>query len=605
MDKVNSQESIIALLQGELTDRTAVNRLLESLVGSTEGQDTLLKQIALMHRVRALGASITPAFSADTRIFEEIAQIERSRSSTESGVRPQSDRRLRPVWWIVVGILAALLAGSGGGYFIGMQRNAGEGGPDVGKGSALSGIPSSSAKSDRTPRGSATPPVTSVPTEPAVRSSSPPSAFETARTFRRTPSETPAARPVGSPVGSANRLPSQDKGLLRVVSPNGTEAFNVGNTVPIRWSGNADSVPVVVQFSGNGGRNWNTIGTNVVGGELLWKVPQLSGDAQYLVKVSQDNSAGLIPKFRQQLPHDTTLNIASFSPDGALFAVPDYAGTITVWDVASWKPIRTLTGHTGSVIQVVFSPDGASLVSTSLDSTVRMWNVREGREIHQTTGKGKVLQISWVAAYHPDGKAVALGNDDGTITLWDAATGNEILTFQAHTEAIRSLYYSHDGSLLAACGTDGRAGIFNSQSGEAVQMFAGHDGIANGITLSRDGTLAITCGFDGTVKFWEVSSGRLIRAVQYYGGDKVGKVLLSPDGTILAVGGFGKDIRLADPATGEVLKTLPITVNNRALGAWPVFSPDSRTLAVCHENDLLLWEMSVNSDVSDAPWKIY
>ena len=600
MDKVNSQESIIALLQGELTDRMALNRLLESLVGSTEGQDTLLKQISLMHRMRGLGASVTPSLAADTRIFEEIAQIERSRSSTESGVRPQSDRRLRPVWWIVVGILAALLAGSGGGYFIGMQRNAGEGAPHIRKGSALSATDTDlpPATSAPVPRERAVPPDSSAGPFSSVQPSG------AIKTRRRIDTVALPARPAGSAVGGVN-LPSPDRdGPLRVLSPNGAEMFDVGKTVPIRWSGNVDSVPVVVQFSDNGGRDWNIIGKNVVGGELLWKVPQLSGDAQYLVKVSQDNSAGLIPKFRQQLPHDTTLNIASFSPDGALLAVPDYAGTITVWDVASWKPIRKLTGHARSVIQVVFSPDGASLVSTSLDGTVRMWNVMEGREIHQTTGKGKVLQVSWVAAYHPNGKTVALGNDDGTITLWDAATGDEVLTFDAHTEAIRSLYYSHDGSLLATCGTDGRAGIFNSQSGEAVQTFAGHDGIANGITMSRDGTLVITCGFDGTVKFWDVNSGRLIRAVQYFGGDRIGKVLLSPDGMILAVGGFGKDLKLVDPSTGEVLETLPITVNNRALGAWPVFSPDSRTLAVSHESELLLWEMSVNSDVSDAVWNI-
>lgn len=604
MDKVNSQESIIALLQGELTDRIALNRLLESLVGSTEGQDTLLKQISLMHRMRALGASITPALAADTRIFEEIARIEQRRDVAGSRARPQSDRRFRPVWWIVAGILAALLAGSGGGYFIGIQRNAGGGQPHVGEGSALSGIDPSSAKSDPMPRQSATPPVTSARTKPAPRFPSSSATVEKNGIRRRVDADALRARPLGSAVGGVN-LPSQDRdGPLRVLSPNGAEVFDVGNTVPIRWSGKADSTPVVVQFSDNGGQDWNIIGKNVVGGELLWKIPQSSGNAQYLVKVSQDNSAGLIPKFRQQLPHDTTLNIASFSPDGALLAVPDYAGTITVWDVASWKPIRKLTGHARSVIQVVFSPDGASLVSTSLDGTVRMWNVMEGKEIHQTTGKGKVLQVSWVAAYHPNGKTVALGNDDGTITLWDAATGDEVLTFDAHTEAIRSLYYSHDGNLLATCGTDGRAGIFNSQSGEAVQTFAGHDGIANGITMSRDGTLVITCGFDGTVKFWDVNSGRLIRAVQYFGGDKIGKVLLSPDGTILAVGGFGKDLKLVDPATGEVLETLPITVHNRALGAWPVFSPDSRTLAVCHENDLLLWEMSVNSDVSDAVWEI-
>ena len=65
----------------------------------------------------------------------------------------------------------------------------------------------------------------------------------------------------------------------------------------------------------------------------------------------------------------------ALSPDGKILASGSSDKTIKLWDVATGREIRTLSGHTHWVNSVAFSPDGKILASGSWDGRILLWDV--------------------------------------------------------------------------------------------------------------------------------------------------------------------------------------------------------------------------------------
>src|SRR5271157_5561593 len=78
--------------------------------------------------------------------------------------------------------------------------------------------------------------------------------------------------------------------------------------------------------------------------------------------------------------------------------------------------IRTLEGHSESVLGVAVSADGRRAVSASRDHTLKVWNVESGRELRTLEGH---FDFVFGVAVSGDGRRAVSASRDHTLKVWD------------------------------------------------------------------------------------------------------------------------------------------------------------------------------------------
>src|SRR5436853_83300 len=95
------------------------------------------------------------------------------------------------------------------------------------------------------------------------------------------------------------------------------------------------------------------------------------------------------------LAHKAGVNAIAFAPDGKTLASASADRSISLWDVASHRPLGSpLSGHADWVVSVAFAPDGRTLASASADRTVILWDVAA----HRPVGPPLAGHQNWVSS---------------------------------------------------------------------------------------------------------------------------------------------------------------------------------------------------------------
>nr|WP_276617587.1 hypothetical protein [Streptomyces coryli] len=273
----------------------------------------------------------------------------------------------------------------------------------------------------------------------------------------------------------------------------------------------------------------------------------------------------------QVLAADSPAHAMCFSPDGRLAAIAVRDCVIQVWEVASGRLVRTLTGQTAAASHVALSGDGRRLLSgTTGDHTIRIWELDSGRCLRTfTTDEYGMHHVGFPDHDGRFGVSVG-GHPELPMHHWrlpDAGYAAEPLVIKPREYAEVSRLGGQAEELLA----EARQALSDGRSRPALDLLtraraipgyerapqvlaAWHElgrtvrrvglraawsrpldagplsyGAITAIGTAAHARLAISGQGDGTIRIWDLDRGECTQVLDDHQG-RVGEVALSDDG---------------------------------------------------------------------------
>jgi RNA polymerase sigma factor (sigma-70 family) len=314
----------------------------------------------------------------------------------------------------------------------------------------------------------------------------------------------------------------------------------------------------------------------------------LSGDS---LEVLDASSGKLLHTFDAPPRSMAGLTISS---DGKTIATFWGGGhTFDLWDTASRKLLHPAPGHRTYITSLVYSADGRQVFSAAgiSDFPLQIWDARTGQRRDELGKNPNGVQRIVLS---PDGKLLAAcGYNDHTIRLWDPASRKEVRVFKGHKFPIDSVAWSADGKTLASVSGEKSLRVWDAATGKQRWMTTIQLDWAGVVALSPDGKIVAVGGFaDGLIRLWSVETDKELQSIktpQQY----VYTLDFSPDGSSLASAGASGTIQLWEPTTGKLLDQLDTKTK------WTsevVFTHGGRALVSGHQDgSVRLWEVATRN----------
>jgi WD40 repeat protein len=286
---------------------------------------------------------------------------------------------------------------------------------------------------------------------------------------------------------------------------------------------------------------------------------------------------------------------AAFLP-GRRVATAGPDGTLSIWDLETVLPVRTLRGKPSKASKarprVVASKDGRRLLVAE-GPRLHLWDLDNGKEIEPPQAHREAIVE---ALFSDDGGLALSASGDGTVHLRDAASGKHIGAFQLKGGPITCVALAPGGRLGASAGLDGAVRLWDAATGEGVRVLKGHTGPVRRLAFVGDDRL-LSAGANGTFRRWDVAQDKEVGS-RRGPSQKVESAALSSRGGLALCRSADATLAVYDTATGERMRVLQAQSRSdfRAGSEQLAVSADGLLALAAGANGVRVWRMPPTLD---------
>ncbi|MFL6313338.1 MAG: AAA family ATPase [Terriglobales bacterium] len=267
--------------------------------------------------------------------------------------------------------------------------------------------------------------------------------------------------------------------------------------------------------------------------------------------------------------HSAQTTSVAISTPAKMVATGGVDETVKLFNLLTYKDLRTIAPRKGSIGALTFSSDGQSFAFGTSDSSVA---IESGKSTRVLSGhKNPITSLD----FSRDASELISGSQDRTAILWDTATGSVRSVFTNPDDIVSSVKLTRDGSLALTGSPDGTVSIWKASGNTEVAIGSGHQAGITSVAISAKGLYAASTSLDHTLKLWDTSTGTVLQTVNGL-SEYISNVVFVKDDTQLLYSDTGR-LMVFDIEANQVRHEFDLDPSF-VLGIAP--SPDGRYAAV-------------------------
>ena len=262
------------------------------------------------------------------------------------------------------------------------------------------------------------------------------------------------------------------------------------------------------------------------------------------------------------------ISALAYSPDGDIIAVSGYREVLLHKSDGS-QLLARLLGKSDRIESIIYVSDSKVLIivggTPAKFGEVQMWDTATNKLIHSLESTYDTI---YGASLSPDNKFLAFGCTDKTARIVSILDKKEFLRFDNHSDWVLGTLFTTDGSHFVTGGRDTALKLTELKSGSFIDdINASNKGLGAIHAFARHPKLdqVLSGGADRIPRLYRIfrqkrrdvgnTDFNLIRAFERQ-SDVINAVAFSPDGSQIAVGAVGGEVRIYKVADGSLIMTL-------------------------------------------------